>query len=147
MWNGSWILVAGSIFSIVLSIKFFRFLSVSMTGYRCTQATNVLFQNHDNKTKESQRPVFKSRIGADYRLSSAKVLSYRQKRRSNRHFICRSVSIRKIKDRKLSQIDGIIISQIAALGPILQCIARICNRKMFHYLKSRLYPYEPVLYK
>ena len=47
-------------------------------------------------------------------------------------------SLRKIKDRKLAQITGIIISQIAALGPI----ARIRTRVMYNCLKTRLLPSE-----
>jgi len=47
-------------------------------------------------------------------------------------------SLRKIEARKLAQIAGIIISQIAALGPI----ARIRTRAMYHCLKTRLLPSE-----
>ena len=43
-------------------------------------------------------------------------------------------SLNRIKDRKLTQIVGIIISQIASLGPI----ARIRTRGMYHCLKTRL---------
>jgi hypothetical protein len=43
-------------------------------------------------------------------------------------------SLNRIKARKLAQIAGIIISQIAALGPI----ARIRTRGMYHCLKTRL---------
>ncbi len=44
------------------------------------------------------------------------------------------LSLNRIKVRKLAQIAGIIISQIAALGPI----ARIRTRGMYHCLKTRL---------
>jgi hypothetical protein len=43
-------------------------------------------------------------------------------------------SLNRIKDRKLVQIAGIIVSQIVTLGPI----ARICTRGMYHCLKTRL---------
>ena len=43
-------------------------------------------------------------------------------------------SLNKIKTRKLAQITGIIISQIAVLGPI----ARIRTRAMYNCLKTRL---------
>ena len=42
-------------------------------------------------------------------------------------------SLNKIKDRKLAQIAGIIISQIAVVGPI----ARIRTRAMYNFLKTR----------
>ncbi len=47
-------------------------------------------------------------------------------------------SLNRIKVRKLAQIAGIIISQIATLGPI----ARIRTRGMYHCLKTRLLQYE-----
>ena len=49
--------------------------------------------------------------------------------------LCQDISSSsKIKARKLAQIAGIIISQIAALGPI----ARIRTRAMYNCLKTRL---------
>ena len=53
--------------------------------------------------------------------------------------LCQEMSsLKKIKDRKLAQISGIIISQIASLGPI----ARIRTRTMYSCLKTRLLPTE-----
>ncbi len=85
-----------------------------------------------------KRTIFNTRTGFSHRLSAAKNFLTEEREKQIISLCEEMSSLRKIEARKLAQIAGIIISQIAALGPI----ARIRTRAMYHCLKTRLLPSE-----